>query len=104
MLSVALASLGTSALLSSISRFEKVRCPSTRYICWQRVPLKPSRALSERCERDARLLRIEEMRADIARRQVAQIKLLRGFAGAHAALSRVWEMHEPQLVQAARKG
>src|SRR5580704_13435442 len=54
MLSVALARLETSALLSSISRFEKVRWPSTRYLCWQHVPLKPSRAVGKRCERDYR--------------------------------------------------
>src|SRR6516165_9123558 len=54
MLSVVLARLETSELLSFILKFEKVRRPSIRYLYWQNVPLRPSRAAGEGGERDDR--------------------------------------------------
>ena len=57
MLSVVLARPETSALLSFILKFEKVRSPSIRYLYWQYVPLKLSRAAGEGGERRNALVR-----------------------------------------------
>src|SRR6516162_7500216 len=57
MLSVVLARPETSALLSFILKFEKVRSPSIRYLYWQYVPLRPSRAAGEGGERRNALVR-----------------------------------------------